>query len=344
MGARAIVVGALTAALACSTPAGVPDVPDVADAGRVVWPLASGLPTPNAIAVTTSVYWTNADGRLMKCARGGCREPTMVAFGQYRSGAIAVDATNLYWTRAYIDGPVTIDGAVMMSAVSGGAPWLLAAGQDGPVKIAVDATSVYWTNSGQTIFQPGKSLGSVVKCAIGGCSGIPTVLAAGQPYPGDIVVDATRVYWTDYRSGSVLSCAVGGCGGSPTLLASGQTPGGIAVDATHVYWTNYGTFNQADGSVVKCATDGCGGTPTVLAAGQAGPNTIAVDASSVYWTNADDGTLVKCPLGGCDGAPLPLASVHIDARPNALAVDATSVYWTESVPNGVGSVRKVTPK
>src|SRR5262245_50780135 len=52
--------------------------------------------------------------------------------------------------------------------------------------IVVDAANVYWI-SGDTI----------LKCAVCGCDGHPTVLAAGQDNPVAIAVDATSVYWTN---------------------------------------------------------------------------------------------------------------------------------------------------
>jgi len=78
--------------------------------------------------------------------------------------------------------------------------------------------------------------------AFTGGGGAPTTLASG--HPGDIAVDATSVYWTDFdtssgsggSNGTVMKVPVGG--GPPTILASGQNwLDGIAVDATSVYWT-----------------------------------------------------------------------------------------------------------
>jgi hypothetical protein len=99
----------------------------------------------------------------------------------------------------------------------------------------VDATSVYYCTYGGD-----GEIGTVMKVAVGG--GAPTALASG--HPGDIAVDATSVYWTDFDSssgsggsnGTVMKVPVGG--GPPTILASGQNwLDRIAVDATSVYWT-----------------------------------------------------------------------------------------------------------
>ena len=65
-------------------------------------------------------------------------------------------------------------------------PVLLAGGLNNPAGIAVDATSVYWVDEGD---------GTVMKCAIAGCSGAPSVLAAGQTHPVAIAVDTQNVYW-----------------------------------------------------------------------------------------------------------------------------------------------------
>jgi hypothetical protein len=61
-----------------------------------------------------------------------------VATGERNAHAIAVDATNVYWTS-------TGDGAVRKRQRDlGGPPVTLASGQDAPTDLAIDDTDIYW--------------------------------------------------------------------------------------------------------------------------------------------------------------------------------------------------------
>jgi hypothetical protein len=163
---------------------------------------------PGRIALdATNVYWTNpgygVTGTVMTCAKAGCGGmPTTLASEQDAPWDIAVDASNVYWIN--IGGG---DGAVMSCPKGNGGgffgtppPTLLT---DGiliftPGGIAADGSNVYFTD---------QALGTVMKCASGGCGGRPTEIAEGQDGPGGIVVDAHSVYWVNAFGGP--SCTDG---------------------------------------------------------------------------------------------------------------------------------------
>jgi hypothetical protein len=273
--------------------------------------LASNLSSPWGIAVGGgNVYWTNSgDGTVMTLPAMGGGAPTTLATAQSTPMSIALDAANAYW----VDSAV---GTVMQCALAGcgGAPLALASGQGTPWGVAVDPTSAYWTsgsNVARSLFADAgavavgtdpntaypiavdgtnaywaDSVGSVFKCAVGGCS-TPTPLAT-SPLSGaayGLAIDASNVYWTNSGTGTVQVVPKSGL--SAIVLAAGQSsPSGIAVDATSVYWANNG-----GGTLMKVAVGG--GKAVTVASGQSGPTGVAVDSAYVYWTNQTGGTVMR---------------------------------------------------
>jgi hypothetical protein len=219
-------------------------ITSVPKAGGTVVTLASSqnlVGTPELALDSANVYWvshagTAMGGTVLDCAKTGCGgTPTTLASGQaYASGAIAVDATSVYWglfngttgdlVKASLSGPpdggppsttvatdvfpdwITIDGSTvymaqdgMVQAVSssGGSVTTVLTGADA-LEYAVDGSTIYFVQV------EGSGKLSILKQPLAGLpdGGAPTQLAAGLTGVTMIVVDATSVYWGTYGGGS----------------------------------------------------------------------------------------------------------------------------------------------
>jgi hypothetical protein len=209
---------------------------------------------------------------LVSCALGGCTgSPQTLVSGAY---APAVKADDVF---VFQSSDATSFALTRYPSGDFAHPSTLCTGQSQPGGVAVDGANVYWTTTGASA----PTTGAVMKCAIGGCTAGPTVMASGQEagdYPDLVAVDGTTVYWVD-SLGQRGVATVRTC---PTS--------GLAIDDENIYWTS----TSPAGGVVKCPKTGCNGPPTPLISTQytsAGP--IAVDATSIYWIIPYQGTLMR---------------------------------------------------
>jgi len=326
---------------ACSD-GGCAPIPAGALATGQLDPIAMAADGVNVYWLTVGATWTGHGdlppmkswgAQVLRCAATGCgNRPTVLVTYPPLDGvgavgglpvapsALAVDATNVYWTDAHSVRACAIGGC-------GCSPTSLASGLIQPPGVAAAAGRVFWT-----VWTSGSpDTGDVGSCPVAGCAGAsPTLLATAQGGAQGVAADDSDVYWLDTSAGagSVLRCPVGGCDGGPTELASDQgNPIAVALDATNVYWTS------PVGSVVQCSKADCPGTIVTLASGRGaddrnGPSGIAVDSSYVYWRESN---IYRCAIGGCGNAPTLVATASSSPYQwdATLAVDATRVYWTQ---------------
>ncbi len=91
-------------------------------------------------APASTLYWADT-ASIQRRTIGSVDGPVTLASNQNGPSAIAIDATNVYWTNAG-------DGTVQRVAKAGGPPTTMSTGELEPLGIAVDETGVYWTNRG----------------------------------------------------------------------------------------------------------------------------------------------------------------------------------------------------
>jgi len=206
----------------------------------------------------TGVYLTESSmlGRVLRVTSDGSAPLKVLAAGELRPGALAIDATHVYWLNGV--------GAVSRVSKAGGAVEVLASGEAQPTQLALDETHVYWTNQGN----PG--LAGVRRMAKQG--GAPELFAPGES-PMGVAVDATHVYWCDWGAGKVQRRSK--TGGVVQVLAPSEPDANrIALDAQRVYWSS------ADHIASVAKTGG----PVTIVSPTFNAQDVATDGEGVYWT------------------------------------------------------------
>jgi hypothetical protein len=224
-------------------------------------------------------------------------------------GAIAVDATSVYWTHQ----PLPSNASIMVSPKTGGSGNSLA-DAIAPTAIALDANNVYWTDYDGTT----GSVGATPKKA---AAQVQIATAPGQPM--GLAVSATDVYWTVQGVGLVLSAPTSAMKATGTKFASGFLPTGIAVDASSVYWSDWGS---ASGSIEDQSFGGTLGPE--LAMGQGKVQSVAVSGGVVYWVAMNTGDLSSAAAGSTSKMATILATGQPQTHPQYIAVSGADIYWT----------------
>ncbi len=115
----------------------------------------------------------------------------------------------------------------------------------------------------------------------GGCT---EVIVSGQDAPGNVVLDATHLYFTDFATGQVGR--VTKAGGAVEILATGQAnPGHVGVLGDHVYWLNRAGNVVDEGSVARVEKTG-GAVETILT-GLTVPYEVEIFQGKVFFTSSD---------------------------------------------------------
>ncbi len=251
-------------------------------------------------ATEKAVYWTRADGSVLRAYEGGA--PEVIAKEQYAARDIAVNDTHVYWANVGA-------GTLARAPLAGTGEEVVISGLTQPWSIAISSTTLVWTEN---------ETGHVYVASLD--SGQAPTLLATTPGAWDVVMDATNVYWTTVFGGSVYAAPL--AGGAPAMLAGDLTPPqALAISGDRLF---FGT--AADAGVFSVPTTG--GAPTSLV--EKGGFGVAADGEHVYFGEYD-GRLARVPLGGGDVEVLGIGNGTV----SDIALTSKSVYWTMVGNDGV---------
>jgi Domain of unknown function (DUF5050) len=289
--------------------------PDSCAVGRcyrtIVKATASFTPLASFAVNATDLYYLNRDnGNLSRVPRNG-GAATVVASGQYYSGAMALDRNALYWLD---NGNVSALGGVYKMPLPAGTYTEFVTGEPDPLVIALDATYVYWST-----YSPHY----VKKVPKGGGDAVVLISEDNADRAINLVLDTKNLYWTSLViGGSIFKLPLSG--GSAVSIASGivgvDNLSTLAATGGYVYFKDFGTPSMLS----KVSSDG--GTVTALASSMA-LSTIIADDSAIYMTGGHAATIVRISLDGATMTTLAAYSANYVAQ---MAVEGNDLFWLTS--------------
>lgn len=296
----------------------------------------------------------NHDCRGGGCTGGKC-QPITLATDVVGPGAIAVDATHVYWINVK-------SGDVFSVPIAGGAKTRLYDGLDdtGGRNIIVRDGNVYF---GIADVDAG-----VVRCDAPACDAGPAFEVSNIDVASSIAItDAGALYFVESASaGGIYRCNLPCSGGRDTIVSPGGGsgyPDNVAVLDTDVYWTTITPFPP------RMRKRDSTGTPVPVASGAIenilptttevyfmeqgeGPSAIPPDGGTVRRLNTllSHGSMVffgneilatesngdyvyTCPLAGCPDGGTKIATA---TKPRGITFDATFIYWANEGTAGTG--------
>jgi hypothetical protein len=226
-------------------------------------------------------------------------EPYVVASGQGRAFALAVNDDALFWSGD--------TGVRRMSLPDGDVRWI---GDGTPsLAMAVDDERVYWAETDRVVWAPVEG-------------GTPRLIATDQRCVFAMATDGRRLFWASIIDGSVWSWD-SETGVILDIAVSQNNPTSLAVHDDHVFWTT------GDGRVTSMRTDGS--RPRFLADDQPWLSSVAVDGERVYFASGTGSIRSVSRTGGsvdrvADGMPLATFA-------GGIAADDDDVYWITAMPD-----------
>ncbi len=244
----------------------------VPGAGGAVETLASGLGTPNDLAIAPPwIFWTDLEtGEIGRVGLDGS-DAAIIAAGYSSVWPITADADHVYWATSSDPGDILrmpLEGDEVEVEV-------VASGLDRPQSLLLLEDSLVWIESGST-----HEVRSMPKGG-GEIAGLATTVATGRT----LVADENYIYWVDVGAG--VSRVTRGGGATEVLVAPEVLSlFGLAVDQQRLYWTS-----PADKTLSFAALRGA--EPEVWAGGLSRPENVVLSSSHIFFTDFDAGEVLR---------------------------------------------------
>lgn len=180
---------------------------------------------PLAIAADeTHVYWTNADGEVMRVRKsGGAAE--RIALGPPGSDCMTLDAHYVYWACYH-------EQLVLCVPKAGGEISILAAGQERVFGLCAEGGEVFWANCGKP-----SGAGEIMQMRRSGGTPEVGVLQRDLDRSAWLLVDREHLYWTNDRMVYGAIWRAPRSGGTPVRIASDLGLNKlVGLDETWIYW------------------------------------------------------------------------------------------------------------